>query len=301
MEINRYNTHIIPMQFEYHAPLSLDEALGLLKKHKGEAQVLAGGTDLIPRMKQRLSEPKHLVNLKKIPEIRGIEETPEGISIGALTKLRTIELSQLIKEKLPLLHEAVTTIGSVQIRNVATIGGNLCNASPCADTTTVLLALDAEARIAGLEGTRVVPIEKFFKGPGRTVLTPNEILTGVSSPYLPEGAGTSFIKIGWTNFDIATINMAVVLVLEKGTVKECRIVLGACSPSPVRVHRAEEFLTGRDFTDQVIDEAADIVSEYVEPRKRWRRAPSQYREKTSKGLTVDALKRAARQMGRLTG
>ncbi len=297
MEINKYNTHIIPMQFEYHAPLSLDEALGLLKKHRGEAQVLAGGTDLIPRMKQRLSEPKHLVNLKKIPEIQGIEETPEGISIGALTKLRSIELSQLIKEKLPLLHEAVTTIGSVQVRNVATIGGNLCNASPCADTATVLLALDAEARIAGLEGTRVVPMNKFFKGPGRTVLTPNEILTGVSSPYLPEGAGTSFLKIGWTNFDIATVNMAVVLVLEKGTVKECRIVLGACTPSPVRVHRAEEFLTGRDFTDQVIDEAADIVSEYVEPRKRWRRAPSQYREKTSKGLAVEALTRAARQMG----
>jgi CO/xanthine dehydrogenase FAD-binding subunit len=300
MDINKFNTHIIPIQFEYHAPTSIDEALRLLGKYGGEAHILAGGTDLVPKMKQRLLEPRHIINLKKIPELAGIKETPEGIRIGALTKLRTIDLSPLIKEKLSLLNEAVRGIGSVQIRNMGTIGGNLCNASPTADTATALLALDAEAQIADMEGTRTVPMEKFFAGRGKTVLTPYEILTGVSSPHLPKGTGASFLKIGWTSFDIATVNLAIVLKLVGEKIRECRIALGACSPAPIRVHKAEKFLIGRTLTRKVLDEAANIVSEYVEPRERWRRAPPEYREKTSKGLTMEALTKAAKQARRLT-
>ena len=120
MTINKVNTHIVPIEFEYHAPGSLDEAVSILDTHGEEAQILAGGTDLIPHMKQRKAEPKHIVNIKKIPELACIYETPEGIKIGALAKLRAIELSALIREKAPLLSEAARSIGSVQIRNLGT-------------------------------------------------------------------------------------------------------------------------------------------------------------------------------------
>ena len=137
-------------------------------------------------------------------------------------------------------------------------------------------------------------------GRGETVLTPYEILTGVSSPHIPEGVGTSFLKVGWTSFDIATVNMAVLLRLSGEKVSECRIALGACSPAPIRVHKAEEFLLGRTLTGKVLDEAANIVSEHVEPRERWRRAPPEYRERTSKGLTMEALTRAEKHARGLT-
>lgn len=302
MYINKLNTHIMPIRFEYHAPTSLEEAVGLLSKYGKEASLLAGGTDLLVNMKQRLVEPKHLINIKNIKELVGIKEGTNGIHIGAATRLRTIERSEMIKEKLPLLHEAVRSIGSVQIRNMATIGGNLCNASPTADGATALLALDAEARIIGPEGARIVPMEQFFVGAGQTVLRPDEIMVEVLSPYLAEDVGTSFIKIGWTSFDIATVNIAVVLKLEGGAVNDCRIALGACAPTPIRLYRVEEFLQGRELTGEVLEAAANIVSGYIRPRERWRRAPAEYRRSASKALIRDALTVASKRVeGRLEG
>jgi len=289
MYINKLNTHIIPIRFEYHAPTSVEGAVELLSKYGEEARLLAGGTDLLVKMKQRLVEPKYIINIKKIKELAGINERKDGIHIGAATKLRTIERSKMIKEKLPVLHEAVISIGSVQIRNMATIGGNLCNASPSADSATALLALDAKARIFGPEGATIIPLEKFFVGPGQTILKPNEIMVEVSSPHLTEDIGTSFMKVGWTSFDIATVNIAVVLKLEGEAVNNCRIALGACAPTPIRTHRAEEFLKGKELTSEVLEEAANIVSEYVRPRAHWRRAPSEYRKAVSKALAMDAL------------
>lgn len=298
MYINKLNTHIMPIRFDYHAPTSLEEAVELLSKYGREASLLAGGTDLLVKMKQRLVEPKHLINIKNIKELIGIEEREDGIHIGAATRLRTIERSGMIKEKLPLLHEAVRSIGSVQIRNMATIGGNICNASPTADSATALLALNAEARIIGPKGARIVPMEKFFVGAGQTVLRPDEIMVEVISPHLTEDAGTSFLKIGWTSFDIATINIAVVLRLEGEAVQDCRIALGACAPTPIRVHRVEEFLIGKELTGEVLEAAANIVSGYIRPRERWRRAPVEYRREASKALIRDALTIAAKRVER---
>ncbi len=289
MYINKLNTHIIPFKFEYHAPKSVEEAVELLSRYGEEASILAGGTDLLVKMKQRLIEPKHIIDIKRIKDLTGIREEEDGIHIGAATKLRTLERSKLIEEKLPVLHEAVITMGSIQIRNMATIGGNLCNASPSADAATPLLALNAEAKIVGSEGERIVPLEEFFIGPGRTVLKQDEMLVEVISPYLPENSGTSFMKIGWTNFDIATVNLAVVLKLEGEVVDECRIALGGCAPTPIRVHKAEDFLRGKKLTDEVLEEAANIVSGHVRPRARWRRAPPEYRRAVSRALTIDAL------------
>jgi CO/xanthine dehydrogenase FAD-binding subunit len=299
MEINRFNSHIIPIRFDYHAPKSLKEAVRLLDEYGEEAQILAGGTDLIPKIKQRILEPKHVINLKAIPELACIKETPDGFKIGALTKLRTIELSNLINEKLPVLGEAARAIGSVQIRNRGTVGGNLCNASPCADTATVLMVLNAVARVDSNEGRREVPIGEFFDGRGQTILAPNEMLHELTIPPLPEGTGSAFVKVGWTTFDIATVNVAVVLRLDDEKVVECRIALGACSPAPFRVHNAEEALKGKRLTNEALEEAAHIVSEHIEPRERWRRAPPEYRRKTSKALALEALTRAAEKARRL--
>ena len=155
MSINTHNTHIVQC-FEYHAPASVAEATNLLDEHGVEAMILAGGTDLIPKMKQAILKPKHVVNLKHIPELAGVREEAEQIRIGALTRLRDLERSIIVTEKLPLLHEAVTAIGSVQIRNMATVGGNLCNASPAADSAQALVALGAKANIAGPKGERSI-------------------------------------------------------------------------------------------------------------------------------------------------
>jgi carbon-monoxide dehydrogenase medium subunit len=300
MSINKVNTHIIPIQFHYHAPTSLEQTVELLEKHRKDAKLLAGGTDLIPHMKQRKVEVKHLINLKKIPNLACIKETSEGIKIGALAKLRTIELSPLIKEKLLLLNEAAKTVGSIQIRNLGTIGGNICNASPCADMATSLLAMDTKIHVFGKKGYVDYTIEEFFQDRGEVKLAPDELLTGMTVPIPPKDAGMAFEKIGWTSFDIATVNVAVVVTLKEGKIDYCRISLGACSPKPTRVYQAETILKDEEPTKEVFEEAVYLISACVEPREHWRRAPSEYRRKSSQALAIDALTRAVEQVRRLT-
>lgn len=288
MYINKLNTHILPQRFEYHAPTSLEAAVKLLSAYGGEARVLAGGTDLLVKMKQRLIEPAYLINIKSIEALTRLEEDEDGVHVGAATRLRDIERSDLIREKLPLLHEAVRSIGSVQIRNMATMGGNLCNASPAADCAVALLALDAEARILGPEGLRTVPLGEFFLGPGRTVLKKDEMLVEVSMSHLPEDAGTSFLKVGRTSLDLATVNIAVALRLMGEAVADCRIALGAVAPTPIKIGRVEEFLKGKEITGETLEAAARIVSEDIRPITDVR-ASAEYRRELSKTLTRDAL------------
>ena len=292
MYVNKVNTHILPIQFEYHAPKSLDEAVELLEKYGEDAHVLAGGTDLIPHMKQRKVEAKHVVNIKGIPELACIKETPDGIYIGALTKLRAIELSPLINEKTPLLSEAARSVGSIQIRNLGTIGGNICNASPSADMATPLMAMDAKAHVYSKDGAKEYPITEFFHGRSEVMLERGELVTGFTVPLLPEGAGSAFEKIGWTTMDIATVNVAAVVTLKDGKIDHCSIALGACSPAPIRVALAEEALKGKEPNAEAMDKAVEFVAACVEPRERWRRAPPEYRRRTSQALAMDAVARA---------
>lgn len=297
MSINKVNTHIIPIEFEYYAPTSLNEAVEILEKY-GDAKILAGGTDLIPHMKQRKAETKHIVNIKKIPNLVGIKETKKGIEIGALTTLRSIENSILIMDKIPLLYEAAKSIGSVQIRNLGTVGGNLCNASPSADMATPLLALDTVVHVYGKEGWKDYTLEEFFHGRGEIKLKQGELLTGMTVPIPPMGAGMAFEKIGWTTFDIATVNVATVLTLKSDKIDHCRVTLGACSPAPTRVYQAETMLKGEKPSDKIFEDAVYLIAACVEPRERWRRAPPEYRRKSSQALAIDALTRAVEQARR---
>jgi len=299
MSINKVNTHIIPMEFQYHAPTTLAEAAALLEEYGDEAKILAGGTDLIPHMKQRKVEATHILNIKKIPELACIKETSKGIEIGANTKLRAIEMSPLIKEKIPLLSEAAATIGSVQIRNLGTVGGNICNASPSADMATPLLALDTIVHVYSKEGNKDYTLEEFFHGRGEVKLERGELLTGMIVPLQPKNAGMAFEKVGWTDFDIATVNVAAVLTLKDGKIDHCRVTLGACSPAPTRVYQAETILKGYEPTQELFDQAVYLIAACVEPRETWRRAPPEYRRKASKALAIDALTRAVEKARRL--
>lgn len=289
MSINTHNTHILH-SFEYHAPASVAEAVKLLQAHGEEASILAGGTDLVPKMKQALLRPRHVVNLKRIPELAGVREEAERIRIGALTRLRDIERSIIVTEKLPLLHEAVTSIGSVQIRNMATVGGNLCNASPAADSAQALIALGAKANIAGPTGEREIELESFFAGPGRTVLGRGELLASLAVPYPEEGSRGAFIKLGRTSLDLATVSIAVAAKMKRETVETIRVVVGAVAPTPLRLRNVEQSLAKKRLTIESIEEAGRLVSESIKPITDIR-GTAEYRRLASKGLAMEALTR----------
>jgi carbon-monoxide dehydrogenase medium subunit len=297
MSINVHNTHILAGRFEYHAPERLEEAFDILRKHPGESTFLAGGTDLIVKMKQRLIEPKRLINLKNIKELSGVEENNSRIHIGALTKLRTLERCHHVMEMLPLLRETVSAMGSVQVRNMATVGGNLCNASPAADSAVALIALGADAHIAGPNVKRSLPLEEFFRGSGSSVLEKDEILTGISVPVPKENSKEAFFKIGRTNLDIAVVNVAVHLRMEGDIIKNCRVVMGSVAPVPLRLIAVENYLNGKKATDDTFKRAGEIGSDKIKPITDIR-ATADYRKTASKGLIREALSTAC---GRVKG
>ncbi len=288
--INKFNTHIIGKPFTYHQPATVEEATKLLAE-LSDVKVLAGGTDLIPKMKQRLLEPRNIVNVKKIKALEGIKETDKGIWIGAATKLRAIERSELIKEKIPLQYHATKTIGSVQIRNMGTLAGNVCNASPAADGALGLVAQDATVHIASSKGTRDVPITDFFTGPGASVLAKDEIVTGFTVPVMDKDTGYHFISIGRMALDISTISIAVTVTKKNGKVAAATIALGSVAPTPLRLPEVESYLMGKTLTDDVIWEAAEKVSQGIKPITDIR-ASAEYRKEAAKGMAMEAIKLA---------
>jgi carbon-monoxide dehydrogenase medium subunit len=287
VNINTHNTHIV-MGFEYHAPTSVAEAVKLLSEYGGDASALAGGTDLIVRMKDGSHRPKHIVNLKKIPGLAEIKETRDGVHIGALTRIRDIEKSELMGKRLPVLREAARTLGSVQIRNLATLGGNLCNASPCADTAVALLAYDAVAHITGPKGERAVPLDGFFKGPGATVLERGEIVTGVSVPKPAKNTGGRWLRVARASMDIASISLAVTVKLKDGVAEDSRFAWGTVAPTPMRTKEVEAYVRGRRLDQACIEEAATLASRGIKPRESGRsRGP--YKRRVAHGFVVEAL------------
>jgi carbon-monoxide dehydrogenase medium subunit len=288
IDINKWNTHIIGKPFQYHQPDTIQAATSLLKKLPN-CKVIAGGTDLVPKMKQRIIEPEHLVNIKKIPELVGIKQTNDGIWIGAATKLRTIEKSRLIKEKIPLQYLATKTIGSIQIRNMGTLGGNVCNASPAADGALGLLTQDALTHISGADGKRSIPINTFFTGPSATILDKDEIVTGFSVPLPEDNTGYHFISIGRMALDISTISIAVTITKKNGKAAKVRIALGSVAPTPLRLPVLEDYLIDKDLTNKLIKKAATMVSNNIKPITDIR-ASAKYRKEAAKGMAMEALK-----------
>ncbi len=287
--LNLSNTRIIPCEFKYYEPSSLDEAVELLDQFGSEAKIIAGGTDLLVQIKMGTIRPKYIINIKKIKELEVIEDKGDHLIIGALTRLRTIEKNKIVKERFYALYEAVKSMASIQIRNMATIGGNLCNASPAADTAPPLMVYNAELIVYGPQGYRNISIQEFFIGPKKIVLKHNEILAYIKIPYVNKRHGSAFIKIARTSMDLAKASVATKLVLnENNIIEDIGIALGSVAPTPVRAKSVEKYLLNKKFDQELIREASRLVLQDINPITDVR-STAEYRRWISQIIVYDAL------------
>jgi probable selenate reductase FAD-binding subunit len=250
--------------FDYYRPESLKEAFGLMEKRQGKARYIAGGTDLIVRIKQKAVQPEALISLRRIEALKG--RSPNGgLALGSMTLLRQIERDPLIADRYPALSEAVRCLANPQVRNVATIGGNICNAAPSADSAPPLLVMGAEVVLEGPGGKRRIPLDAFFKGPGQTCMGPGELLTEVYLPEISGPAGSAFLKIGRVTQDLAVANAAALLVMENGVCRTCRLAAGAVAPVPLRLRKAEKVVEGQRIDRDLLERVAAVVEREVSP------------------------------------
>jgi len=282
--------------FEFYQPATLQEASRLLKDNGPGGRFLAGGTDLVIAMKEKGLLPKYIVDLKRLPGLIGIRENSDGgIGLGALTTLYEIETSALIKSKYPFLAQSAAEVGSIQIRNRATIGGNMANATPSADTAPALIALNATAKIASANGERTINLEDFFKGPGQNAMSVDEILTEVTIPKTAANLVGEYIKFSPREMmDLAYVGVAVAYNLGAKD-KKCegvRIVLGAVAPTPIRAKRAEAALEGQVLTEALAEKVGQIAAEEAKPISDVR-SSAEYRRAMVGTMTKRALLNAA--------
>jgi carbon-monoxide dehydrogenase medium subunit len=282
--------------FDMYQPATLQEASRLLRENGPGGRFLAGGTDLVIAMKEKGLVPKYIVDLKRVPGLSGIRENRDGsISLGALTTMYEIETAPLIKKKYPFLAQSAAEVGSIQIRNRATVGGNMANATPSADVAPALIALDATAKIANADAERSIPLEEFFTGPGQTVMTADEILTEVTIPKTDRDLVGEYIKFSPREMmDLAYVGVAVLYNLREHD-KTCdgvRIVLGAVAPTPMRAKRAEAALEGQRLTEALAQAVAQIAAEEAKPISDVR-SSADYRRAMIGAMTKRALLNAA--------
>lgn len=283
-------------------PSTLDDALTALTK-RGTVP-LAGATDLIPAMRTGEIAPRVLVNLKKIPALSGLTRRRGALRIGALTPVSGLLRDGLVAEGAPLFSEVARDFASPQIRSLATIGGNLCNAAPSADLALPLLVLDARVEIAGPEGAREMPIDEFFRGVNRTALRRGEILTAIAIPKRPVRSGAAHAKLGVRRaMDLAFVGVAASLRLaaDKKKCRGARIALGAVAPIPMRARKAEAVLEGKALTNDLIDEAAAAAAAESRPVTDLRASKEYRREMIAvlvRRLLREALRRARKEQSR---
>jgi len=278
--------------FDYLEPTTVAEACALLKQHAGEAKVFAGGSHLTILMKQGLYQPKALVNIKKISELKGIKyDANEGLGIGALVTHREIETSALVREKFPVLSEAEREVANIRVRNMGTVGGNLASGEPLTDLSQIFIALDGKTKIAGPNGQRVIPVEELFLDFYTTSLADDEILTQVVLPPLPPRSGVEYIRFSSSSVvDKPSAGVAVRLTLERSdeTVQTARIVLGCVGATPVRARKAEGLLSGKKLTPELSEQAGSIASTECSPTSDLRGS-----EQYKRAIVRTLVKRAA--------
>ena len=281
-----------PSAFEYFAPNTVKEAVGLLEKYEDEAKILAGGQSLVPIMNFRLGRPEVLVDINGIKDLDYIKGEGEALLIGALTRERDLEQSPLVKEKCPILAEAVSFIGHVPIRNRGTVGGSLVHADPSSELPTVICCLDGEMKVVGPSGERVLDPEEFFLTYLTTSLEPSEILVEVRIPTLPQNTAWSFVELSRRSGDFAIVGVATLLFMEDGGVcKEARIALGGVAPTPVRAEEAEELLSGQVITDELIKAAGEEAAEATETEPDYH-ASAEYRKDMARVFVQRGLREA---------
>ena len=250
-----------PAQFDYHSPASVQEAISLLGRLKDDAKVLAGGHSLLPMMKLRLAQPKHLIDLRKVPGLSGIKEDGGAIAIGALTTHYAVESSSLLKQKCPLLSEAAGTIADPQVRNMGTIGGSLAHADPAADYPAAVIALGAELVAEGPKGKRTIKVDDFFKGLLTTALQPDEILVEIRIPSWPAGTGMAYMKFPHPASRFAVVGVATLVTADGKKVGVG--ITGAGTKAP-RARGVEAALAGKTLDAATIRAAAEKAADGVD-------------------------------------
>ena len=279
------------INYEYLMPGTLDEAISNFRDHTGDAQYIAGGTELMHGIKAGKRRPQCLISLRHIKELGQITSKGGKLRIGAMVTHRELELSTSLKRNFDGLIDAVSNIGTVQIRNVATIGGNLCNASPAADSAPPLLVLDSQVMLAGEDESRSLPLEDFFKGVNKTTLTDNELLVEIVVPYPDEGSGSAFMKNIRAGADIAKINCAVLVKRQDEICQTCRVAFGSVAPTPIRIKTVEEYIKGKKVNEALIKSAGDMVSQEIKPITDIR-STAEYRRDVSKVIFRDVFLKA---------
>lgn len=266
--------------FEYITPASLEAALEASARNAPHVKLLAGGTDLLVELKHAANGPKFVIDLGRVPELKGIEETSAGLRIGAMVTHTEIMQSPLVAQHAPAMISAAVTIGAVQTRNMGTIGGNLVTCVPSLDSGPVLVALDALVTVAGAQGKRQMPITDFFVGPRQTALAPDEILVDILIPAVMLGRPASFRKFGLRKGQaLALVNAAASVAVSDGRIAETRIALGAVSPTVIRASQAEAIVTGRKVADTAaLREAAGMAVTEARPIDDFRASADYRRE-----------------------
>lgn len=283
---------ILP-EFKYLAPATLEEASKLAKDYDGKCKIMAGGTDIIVAMKENVIAPEYIIDIKNIPSLDYLDyDLENGLRIGALTNLRTIEKSQMVKEKFQAVADAAHYVASTQVRSKGTMVGNLVNASPSADTVPILLAAGAVLTIYNAGETREIPMSEFYTGFKKTALAAGDIVTEIRIPALKENQKAAYIKHAVRKaMDLAIVGVAAVVTMDEDVCVDAKITLGAVAINAVRAPKAEEILKGQKLTDEVIAQAAVAAMESCNPITDVR-ASAEYRRDMVRVFTKRAIKKA---------
>jgi len=279
---------MIPPSFEYLRPNTIPEAIAMLQQHGDAAKILSGGQSLIPMMKLRLARPAFLVDINRISGLSHIKEEGGYLKIGGLTREAELEVSPLVRSKYPILADTTHVIADPQVRNLATVGGNLAHGDPANDHPATMIALGAQVVASGPKGERTIPIESFFLSLFTTALKPDEILTEIRVPVPPPRSAGAYIKLERKVGDFATAAVAVQVTLdEQGTSQKVGIGLTNVGATPIKARKAEDFLRGKKLDDAAISQAAQLAADEAEPSADLR-GPVEYK----KGLVKELAKRA---------
>lgn len=289
---------MIPPPFEYLRPKTVPEAVAMLQQHGDNAKVLSGGQSLIPMMKLRLARPSHLVDINRIPGLSYIKEDGAFLKIGGLTREAELEASELVRSKYSLLLDTAKVIADPQVRNLATVGGNLAHGDPANDHPATMIALGAQVVATGPKGERVIPIDNFFKSLFETDLKHDELLTEIRIPAPGPRSGGAYFKLERKVGDFATAAVAVQLTLDdKGAVGKIGIGLTNVGPTPLRAKKAEDALRGKRPDQSVVAQAEQLASDDAQPSSDLR-GPAEYKKGLIKELTKRALTKALEHAGK---
>ena len=289
------NTRLISHEFEYHAPQTLQKALELLARYGPQAKILAGGTDLVGHLKFGKRTPAHVIDIKKLAELKSISKG-SVIKIGAGNNFKTVQDFFAGSIVYAGLYESIYSIGKTQVLNMGTVGGNLANGSPKADTAPPLLTYDARIKLVSLNGERTLDLKEFHTGPNNTVMADNEILIEIEFDALPPQTSSAFEKTARVGADISKITCAVTVVREGSVCRSCRIACGAAAPVPMRTPRAEELINGKPVEKQLIENVALQVGKEIDP-PTWGRTSQKYRRHMVAVMFTDGFWRAWKKAG----